>query len=108
MPTPAAIPPQKIDSGNNAIRRVSPNGIISTVAGNVSSSPGNSGDGGLGAHDAALSWLAIVYSRSLAAIRALLNGPQAVAFNDSSSCAFWIADTNNHAASFSRSLRSTL
>ena len=48
---------KKLDSSNNAIRRVSPNGIIRTVAGNVSSSPGNSGDGGLGAHDAALSWL---------------------------------------------------
>jgi uncharacterized protein (TIGR03437 family) len=61
------------DTGNNRVRKVSSNGIITTVAGN--GTPGYSGDGGL-------------------ASAALLNGPSAVAVDASGN--LFIADTYNY------------
>ncbi len=60
------------DSGNNAIRKVTPNGTINTVAGN--GQPGYSGDGGQ-------------------AIQAMLNTPKAVAVDSNNN--LYIADYNN-------------
>jgi sugar lactone lactonase YvrE len=62
------------DSLNNAIRKVTPSGIISTVAGNFNE--GYTGDGG-------------------AATKATLRGPSAVAVSATGS--LFIADTFNHA-----------
>jgi sugar lactone lactonase YvrE len=61
------------DSGNHRIRKISPNGIVSTVAGN--GSQGFSGDGGL-------------------AISATLNGPLGVAVDSAGN--IYISDTWNH------------
>ena len=61
------------DAGNNRIRKVSPGGVISTVAGNGAA--GSSGDGGLAADSE-------------------LNFPEAVAVDASGS--IFIADTNNN------------
>jgi sugar lactone lactonase YvrE len=62
------------DSGNNAIREISPTGIISTIAGLGPTAPGFSGDTGL-------------------AITANLDGPLDVAVDASNNV--YIADTNN-------------
>lgn len=62
------------DRGNNRIRRVSPDGIISTVAGHANQYNDSNGDGGL-------------------ATEATLNGPQSIAVGLDDS--LYIADSNN-------------
>src|SRR5207253_8952777 len=64
-----------VDYANDAIRRVSPGGTITTVAGTLTT-PGSTGDGG-------------------PATAAKLNGPAGVAATADGG--FLIADTNNHA-----------
>ena len=62
------------DSGNNAIREITPTGIIKTIAGLGPTAPGFSGDTGV-------------------AVAATLNGPLGVAVDSSGNV--YIADTNN-------------
>jgi len=82
MDTPAGVTVDRAgnlyiaDFGNNRIRRVSPDGIMTTVVGNGSKPPvGNLGDGGL-------------------AINAELNGPCCVAFDPAGN--LFIADTGHY------------
>jgi uncharacterized protein (TIGR03437 family) len=65
------------DSGNSVVRKVSPDGLITTVAGNGFS--GNAGDGGL-------------------AINAMLNYPEAVAFDSAGN--YYIADEGANVVRF--------
>lgn len=77
IPTDVALGPDGslfiVDSGNNRVRQVTPNGTIFTVAGGATTSA--LGDGGL-------------------ATAARLNGPQSIAFGPDGS--FFIADSGNN------------